>query len=256
MQLKSIDGLGLEAAEHEASASVSAGTVLLVHGITADLNEGEMFARLADQLSAQRRVLRFSFRGHGGSGGTQEGMTIAGEMLDLQSAVSLALDRREPPLDIVASSFGAVSTCLSLPYIEDHLRRLVLWNPVLNLTRTFTQPELPWGRFNFGHKGQASLATNGYLLIDDEFRLGRVCWQEMHVYDPYAALMRSNLPALIIHGDADQSVPYDVSKQAASERRRCELVTILGSDHGFDDAPTEQKAIDATVHWLESDRPE
>ena len=93
-----------------------------------------MFVRLADRLASEGfAVLRFSFRGHGHSGGTQRGVTIAGEMLDLQAATELALRGYGPPLRIVAASFGAVSTLLSLPYLRERLAALVLWNPVLDL---------------------------------------------------------------------------------------------------------------------------
>jgi alpha/beta superfamily hydrolase len=52
------------------------------------MDEGGMFVRLADRLAAKGfDLLRFSFRGHGHSGGTQIGLTIAGEMLDLQAAL-------------------------------------------------------------------------------------------------------------------------------------------------------------------------
>lgn len=114
MELTSIDGMRLEAAVHSARAQGQRGVVIQAHGINANMTEGGMFVRLADRLAdADFTVLRFSFRGHGGSGGTQRGMTIAGEMIDLQAAVEYVADRFPGTLSIVASSFGAVSTSLS-----------------------------------------------------------------------------------------------------------------------------------------------
>jgi alpha-beta hydrolase superfamily lysophospholipase len=153
------DGLRLDAVVHGARED-AVGTVVLAHGITVDMDEGGMFVRLADRLSrAGFTVLRFSFRGHGASQGSQEGVTVAGEMLDLQAAVELAAADYGGPLSAVAASFGAVSTCLSLPYLESRLRSLVLWNPVLDLVHTFVEPELPWGRENYGPEQQALLSS-------------------------------------------------------------------------------------------------
>ncbi len=110
VELTSIDGMRLDAAWHPARAQGQRGIVVQAHGINANMTEGGMFVRLAEQLAeADFNVLRFSFRGHGDSDGTQRGMTIAGEMLDLQTAVEHMVGRFPGPLVIVASSFGAVS---------------------------------------------------------------------------------------------------------------------------------------------------
>lgn len=69
----------------------TSGAVVLVHGITADLDEGGMYGRSADQLAAASfGVLRLSFRGHGASAGTQRDVTIAGKMLDVEAASARA----------------------------------------------------------------------------------------------------------------------------------------------------------------------
>jgi alpha-beta hydrolase superfamily lysophospholipase len=108
------------------------------------MDEGGMFGRLADALAAAGlTALRFSFRGHGRSGGTQQGVTVAGEMLDLQAVIAETGNADAGRLFVVAASFGAVATLLSLPYLEDRLSGLVLWNPVLDLSRTFVKPERP-----------------------------------------------------------------------------------------------------------------
>lgn len=78
VELVSVDGVGLDAVLHSRSGPRGRGVVVLAHGITADMDEGGMYVRLADRLAAAGFVvLRFSFRGHGHSGGTQRGVTIA-----------------------------------------------------------------------------------------------------------------------------------------------------------------------------------
>jgi alpha-beta hydrolase superfamily lysophospholipase len=215
------------------------------------MDEGGMFQRLAESLVGGRfGVLQFSFRGHGRSEGSPQGVTIAGEMLDLQSAVEHAAERSEGPLSVVAASFGAVSTCVSLAYLERDLRALVLWNPVLDLQRTFIEPSLPWGVENFGPSQQALLSSQGFLSIDGTFEVGCVLFEEMRHYRPLERFIGSRVPALVVHGDRDEAVSYDIAYAAAHARGECEFHTVAGSDHGFDSREREDEAIAVTVSWL------
>lgn len=210
-----------------------------------------MFIRLAERLAGVGfDVIRFSFRGHGRSGGAQRGATIAGELLDLQAVVEFVAKEHSGKLSVVAASFGAVTTALSLQYVDPLLTGVVLWNPVLDLRRTFTTPELPWGIENFGPVQQDRLHRDGFLLIDGEFELGRVMWEELRCYQPIESFLQSKTPALVIHGDRDSSVSYDVARDVASRREVCEFHTVAGSDHGFDSREREDEAIDRTVEWL------
>ncbi|WP_019928566.1 alpha/beta hydrolase [Nocardia sp. BMG111209] len=252
VELISVDGIRLEAALHPAVSSPCRGVVLLVHGVTVDMDEGGgMFVRLAERLvAAGFDVARFSFRGHGGSGGTQRGVTIAGECLDLQAAVTLVAERFTGPVSVVAASFGAVSTALSLPWLEDRLHRLVLWNPVLDLRHTFLAPELPWGVENFGPEAQERLRDRGFLVVDGAFELGRVLFCEFDRYRPSEQFLASSVPALIVHGDKDSAVSYPIAADAAGRREKVLLHTISGSDHGFDSREREDEAISVTTDWL------
>lgn len=163
VDLVPVDGLPLDAVIHSTEGGPPVlEAAILADGITADMDEGGMFARLADHLTQVGfAVLRFSFRGHGGSGGAQRGVTIAGELLDLQATIEFMARRCPGRLSIVATSFGAVSAALSLPWLVDRLSRLVLWHPVLDLAHTFVDPELPWGIENFGPNRQRSLYERG-----------------------------------------------------------------------------------------------
>ena len=241
----------LDGAYHRSHAREARGAIVQAHGISADMDEGGMFIRLADQLAAQGfDVLRFSFRGHGRSGGTQIGLTIAGEMLDLQAAIAILTDRSMAPVSIIAASFGAASTCLLLPYLHEQLHALVLWNPTLDLRRTFIEPELPWGKRNFNPDAVQRLTSDGFLLLEGEYQIGRALYVELTAFDPLQRFIASPVRTAIVHGDRDTYVPYDVSARAAQQHRHCELITIEGADHGFD-PDKEDDAITPTVAWID-----
>ena len=127
------DGLRLDARWHEGGDRV----VVLAHGLTVDLAENGLYEPLAEALVARGlSVLRFTFRGHGRSAGQDRDMTITGELRDLRAAIAWA----GRPAALVGSSFGCVSVSLTGAHA------VVLWQPVLDLRRTFLEPELPRAR--------------------------------------------------------------------------------------------------------------
>lgn len=258
--ITSEDELRLEAAEHKAKGN-SKGTVILLHGLTTDMKEGsgELFVRLAGSLTEENfNALRFSFRGHGKSEGKEQGATIAGEMLDLKAAFEHAKERFERPYYIIAASFGAVSTCLSLPYIEKDLKALVLWYPVLDLEKTIIDPGTDWGRKNFTGEKLKELERKGYMEYENGFKIGRVLYQEIRQYDPMRYFLNSELPVLIVHSREDEYVPFKFSKKAERERNNFKLVSVPESGHGFDSheegvstVEKEGRGIDTTVDWID-----
>ncbi|RSN60819.1 alpha/beta hydrolase [Amycolatopsis sp. WAC 04182] len=231
------DGLRLDSVRHDGGRE----TVVLVHGITADLDENGLFTELAPRLTAAGfSVLRFSFRGHGRSDGRPRDMTVAGELLDLRAVVESV----GGPVSVVASSFGAVSTALSLASLP--LRRVVLWQPVLDLRRTFLEPELPRGIALYSDR--ASLAEKGFLDIEGRFQLGESLFEEFTHLDPREAFLASGMPALVVHGSGDEHVSHDIARETAIERPETDWHSLADAGHGFGDSA--EKALEVTVRWL------
>ncbi|WP_020672429.1 alpha/beta hydrolase [Amycolatopsis nigrescens] len=230
------DGLRLESERRGSGPAV-----VLAHGITADLDEQGLFGCLADRLvAAGFSVLRFSFRGHGRSDGAPRDMTIAGERLDLAAAV----EAEGGPVSIVASSFGAVSTTLSLPELP--VSSVVLWQPVLDLRGTFLDPSLARARALYEDK--TPLREKGYLDIEGRFQLGRRLFEEFAELDPLTAFLAADVPALVVHGDADEHISFTVARDAAARRPRTDWHPVAGDGHGFRVSASE--VVDVTVRWL------
>lgn len=236
MVITTVDGLRLESVRHGSGPAV-----VLAHGITADLDEQGLFVHLAERLAADGfSVLRFSFRGHGRSDGAPHETTIAGERLDLAAAVAAAGGQ----VSVVASSFGAVSTTLSLRELP--LVSAVLWQPVLDLRGTFLTPSLPRARALYGDK--RPLEETGWLDIEGRFQLGRRLFEECAEADPLAAFLASEVPALVVHGDADEHISFTVARDAAARRPRTAWHPVAGEGHGF--CTSGREVVDVTARWL------
>ncbi len=268
------DGLRICAIVKPATNQPAKGNIILAHGITMNKNEdvGEdggvgAFEELSNRLK-DFNTIRFDFRGHGESDGKQENMTIAGEYLDLMATINYIYKKYPLKIAIVASSFGAVSAVkyaaeysgsgikqwiysLMFPRIsQPSLFALVLWNPVLDLQKTFIDPIVPWARRSFNEEGYKSLKMNGYLLLDSSFRVGRVLVREMRVLKPYKWLRNVKCPILTLHGDKDTYVPFSVSKRFGKPNRKSEFITIKGSEHGFMLKKERSLVIQKTTDWL------
>ncbi len=235
--LTSADGFRLDADWHEGGDRV----VVMAHGLTVDSTENGLFEPLADALLASGlSVLRFSFRGHGRSGGGPRDVTVAGARLDLRAAV----DWVGRPVALLGSSFGGAIVSLSLAALTGTVRAVVLWQPVLDTRRTFLEPELAAGRELYGGRG------NGPVNVDGRFRLEAGLFDELATVDPRAAFQASTEPALVVHGDADSLVSHDIARDTALRRPGTEWHSVPGGEHGFLAAAAATEVVDVTARWL------
>ena len=85
--------------------------VIMAHGINADKEEDGLFTELAYKLALNNcDSLRFDYRGHGESTGSQQEMTIEGETIDLKKSIEYVKEKTDLPIILLSASFGAVST--------------------------------------------------------------------------------------------------------------------------------------------------
>jgi alpha-beta hydrolase superfamily lysophospholipase len=235
--IPSLDGIPLDALVQRPADP--AGAVLLAHGITADYHEVGAFDRLAEALvESGFAVLRFSFRGHGKSGGAQEGMTISGERLDLSAAYGWMAANLPEPYGLLGASFGAVSTTLQLAALHPPPRCFVLWNPALELGNAF------------GDRLREA-RERGYAELDGGFRVGQVLLEERLLFPRNLALERldGSIPTLILHGTEDAAVPL-ASSQNAAAAPGVELAVLEGAAHGFHEPQWEAEAVRITAAWV------
>lgn len=228
----------------------SSKAIMLAHGLNADKNEGGVFAELADALAKGGfSVFRFDFRGRGESEGTKNDVSTKNEVADLGAAFEFVQQKGYHTIGLLGASYGGASSILYVAANPDKIKCLCLWNPGLNnrhvIIRVATEELLKWMRSlkkdsvkNF--KGRRNLIFGKKIL------------KEMITLSPYKYLRKIKIPTLIIHGDADSTVPYKDSKKYVKHLVKGRLITIKNGQHGFHGKRELKIAIEKTASFFKN----
>lgn len=247
---ESSDGVILDALIHETNNPRA--VILMLHGINSDKDEEGLYIKLAKCLVKNSyNIFRFDFRGHGASTGKQKYVTIMGETNDFICSLNRVIQKWQLPIFIVAASFGAVSLLNSWEKCSwRSVRGIILLNPVLNLQKTFLESDFLWPTESFNEEAYKRLTIDGYFLLDNKLKVGKQLMEEIRTLTPYKNLPVLNVPILILHGNKDKYVSYDLSKQYSNGIYRCDFFTLDNADHGFEKSEEQEKVLQIITEWL------
>jgi len=259
--------------------------VVIAHGFKGYKDYG-MFPRLARDFAAAGHVAhRFNFS-H--SGMTNDVATFARpdlferatwnkDVFDLTQVLG-AIDRgelkgRERPMFVFGHSRGGVTALLTaarLTYLRTVPDQPKATPTAVGPLRGAITLAAPSSCNPLMPDQQAELLEQGWIespssRTGQRLRIGRGFLQEqlddLAGHDLLAHVARIACPILIIHGDADETVPVDAARQIArAAGRRASVKLIAGGDHVFntpnplrEDQPTSlqlKAAIDATLEFI------
>jgi len=122
---------------------------------------------------------------------------------------------------------------------------MVLWAPVTKSKSVDDQLEYI--------ENLNELEDKGYIVINNgesEFRLGKRYFEQRSQVDQKEMVSRVECPVLIIHGDNDNMVSLEDSKDAMSflsEDSRLEVIEGMGHGAGISEFP---ETFDIAVDWF------
>lgn len=201
--------------------------VIILHGFTAN-KENLLLLRIADELQVKGIAsLRFDFNGHGESEGELQDMTVLNEIEDVKKVYEYALSL--PNIDSVSlvghSQGGVVAGMVAGELGADKIKSLVLLAPAAVLRDNALKGDLygfeydvnnlPETIYFFSHKiGRAYLETSQNLPI-------------------YETSMKYIGPVYIVHGTADELVPYSYAVRYEEIYQNGKLELLESFDHNF-----------------------
>ena len=215
--------------------------VILCHGMESS-KESLKLLHLGESLSRVGfTVLRFDFTGVGESSGDFESITCTRQVEDLAAAHDVLRERGVERVGIVGSSMGGTTALMYAGAAEGVAALATLaapFDPRELLERDFPPKAIEVWRV------QGFIEFNGRRLTTDFL-------EEALTIDVAAAVARIDCPVLVIHGDADPTVPVAqaVALHAALPAGK-ELCILPGADHRFTRDEDRDAALGRVDEWV------
>ncbi len=223
----SVEGIRLSAVLHEPEGVLRWPAVVAAHGLLSS-KESDKYLRLAAALPAQGIALcRFDFRGCGESGGVLGDATLSAWLRDLQAVITWvrACPRFNGLLGLMGSSMGGfLSVCAAAT--DRGVAATVTW-------------AAPVALHDLAARREVALESGLGEPFLAELRSGRM----LEAPEGVGSI-------LVIHGEADETVPVEHARQLwkrAADPKRLEI--LAGADHRILDPAHRDRAVALTVAW-------
>lgn len=192
----------------------------LFHGFGGTRVEPHRLFVKISRLLAREGVasLRLDFRGSGESEGDFQSMTLSGEIKDAKASVAAQ---------------------------DPSLKALVLWAASARGARYFPH------YVHLSGKNRKEWETAGERDFGGNVLSSAFLQDGLALPNPLPALRSFPGKALVLHGEADASVPAEESqifKKTLGDK--AEVHIIKGSDHTFNKASWEKEVLETTLSWV------
>ena len=220
------DGIRLHSKLDKPEGKEKCPLCILIHGFTGHMEEPHIIAAQKAMNDAGVAVLRVEMYGHGKSDGEFKNHTIYKWVTN-----ALAVVKYAKSLDFVTDLYlsghsqGGFLTVLIGGMCPEDFKAIIPLSPALCIPDDARRGSLLGSNFDPKHIPE-KIASDCWELSGDYVRVA----QTIHVEDEIA---RYDGPVLIIHGDADEVVPYSYAVKAQKLYRNARLVTIEGDNHCF-----------------------
>ena len=216
--------------------------VIFIHGFTSSKDRPHNIASCEAMREAGFATLRVDMYGHGESGGEFRKHTLYKWISNILAVMDYARG-----LDFVTDIYlsghsqGGLAAALAAGMAPDRVKGLILRAPAFMIPRCAREGNMLGRVFDPFRIPDEIPVIKGLVLDGNYVRVA----QTIHVEE---AMERYPGPVLILHGDADDTVPPEDSVDAAKRYRNCQLEIIPGETHHFDRSPEKMKEL--IREWL------
>lgn len=226
------------------TGDISRPIIIFVHGFSSNKNTSN-FVKLKDILDKDNiATFRFDVFGHGESEGKFEDITITEAVDDILQAIKFLQSKGYKRIGLLGSSFGGISSIMAASKTND-LFMLALKSPVSDYL------EVEMNRFS--EKDLEEWKKQGYRDYEDDgkiLKLGYTFVADFKNNDAYKAATQISIPAIIVHGDADKTVPVSQSIKISKIIPNCKLVLIKGADHRYTEGDQAEQMLKAFSEFI------
>jgi uncharacterized protein len=202
----------------------NAPVIILVHGFTSDKNTGSFKGIIQGLDEANIASFRIDLFGSGESEGNFAELTTSEAVSNVLSAIQFMKDMGFAKIGLLGSSFGGLCSLMAASKSKD-LFCLALKSPVAN-----------WAEVPLWKPKLQKWKEKGYVTYDEGYepkRLNYSFYEDFKNNNGYEVALKITIPTLIVHGDTDETVPYEQATKLESLLPNGNLHTIKGADHRY-----------------------
>lgn len=216
--------------------------VIVIHGFTGHMEERHITAvsEMLNEIGCA--TLRVDMYGHGNSGGEFRNHTLFKWMTNAMTVIDYARS-----LDFVTDIYlcghsqGGLAVILAAALKHDLIRGIIPMSPGTVIPECARRGDMLGLTFDPDHVPDEIVSPDGWVLSGNHIRTAQMIYVE-------DAIDRYTGPVLIIHGDADATIPVQASVDAAARYRDARLEVIPGDTHCYDFHL--DMAVDAVRRWM------
>ena len=211
--------------------------LIIGHGVTGNKDRPFVIALAEAVASEGMAVLRFSFSGNGSSGGDFRECTISKEIEDLNAVVTAAVNNGYRVTYAGHSMGGAVGVLAAAR--DERIKHLISLAGMVN-TKDFYDREFGEETPDEGCMWEEQSCPLSSTYKNDMYEIGSVVSRASEV----------KVPWLLIHGDADDVVPIEDSRQIfAQANDPKKIIEIPGANHLFSESGFAAMS-EAVIDWI------
>lgn len=217
---------------------VGAACIVTLHGLEGHKDSNKWLTFSANLLNHGYACFRFNFRGCGQgqekSEGSFEDTNLTNRIMDFRSALDFLHNTGKvnmTRIGVIGSSLGGV---VAISGADHRVKAIVAIASPYKIPR-YKKPII------IREEGKHYVLPSGKKLRINFY-------EDLNKYD-LLQIIRSVPPILIIHGDADEVIPWEHAKllyEASSEPKKIEI--LKGADHIF--SSDLSKVIDLALGWF------
>lgn len=216
--------------------------VIVIHGFTGNKEERHILAvsRMFNRIGCA--TLRVDMYGHGKSDGEFRNHTLFKWMGNALTVIDYARSLEfVSDIYLCGHSQGGLLVMLAAALKHEFIKGLIPMSPAVMIPQEAREGKLLGLEFDPQDIPDVLEAPGSWSLSGNYARVA----QTIH---PEEFIAGYGGPVLLVHGDADESVPVQCSMDAARQYRNAELVLIKGDTHCFDYHLEE--VVEAIRKWM------
>ena len=238
------DGIRLHAELDRPEGVKKCPLCVVIHGFTGHSEERHILAVSKTMNELGIATLRADMYGHGKSEGSFREHTLyiwltnAITVIDYARGLDFVTD-----LYLCGHSQGGLTVMLAAAMKRDVVDALIPLSPACMIPEAARRGELLGVSFDPEHVPNLLFSWDGRELNGNYVRVAQTIDVERAI-DSYSG------PVLIVHGDEDEAVPFEVGAMAASRYKTATLVRIHGDDHCY--TFHLDRVTDAVREWMDN----